>query len=113
MINYQKHTLPNGLTVVVNRDRSSKLAAVNLLYKIGARNENPSRTGFAHLFEHLMFRGTKAVPDFDTPVQMACGENNAFTNNDYTDFYITLPKDGTRHLAGKPRNRETGCHRGV
>ena len=54
MINYQKHTLPNGLTVVVNRDRSSKLAAVNLLYKIGARNENPSRTGFAHLFEHLM-----------------------------------------------------------
>ena len=93
MINYQKHTLPNGLTVVVNRDRSSKLAAVNLLYKIGARNENPSRTGFAHLFEHLMFRGTKAVPDFDTPVQMACGENNAFTNNDYTDFYITLPKD--------------------
>ena len=73
MINYQKHTLPNGLTVVVNRDRSSKLAAVNLLYKIGARNENPSRTGFAHLFEHLMFRGTKAVPDFDTPVQMACG----------------------------------------
>ena len=62
-----------------------------MLYKVGARNENPARTGFAHLFEHLMFRGTKAVPDFDLPVQMASGDNNAFTNNDYTDFYITLP----------------------
>lgn len=91
MIPYRKKTLANGLTVVVNRDRSSKLAAVNILYKVGARNENPSRTGFAHLFEHLMFRGTKAVPNFDLPVQMASGDNNAFTNNDYTDFYITLP----------------------
>ena len=108
MINYQKHTLPNGLTVVVNRDRSSKLAAVNLLYKIGARNENPSRTGFAHLFEHLMFRGTKAVPDFDTPVQMACGENNAFTNNDYTDFYITLPKDNIETALWLESDRMTG-----
>ncbi len=93
MISYKKKTLPNGLTVVVNRDRTSKLAAVNILYKVGARNENPARTGFAHLFEHLMFRGTRAVPNFDIPVQMACGDNNAFTNNDYTDFYITLPKD--------------------
>ena len=108
MINYQKHTLPNGLTVVVNRDRSSKLAAVNLLYKVGARNENPSRTGFAHLFEHLMFRGTKAVPDFDTPVQMACGENNAFTNNDYTDFYITLPKDNIETALWLESDRMTG-----
>ena len=91
MIPYRKQTLDNGLTVVVNRDRTSKLAAVNMLYKVGARNENPSRTGFAHLFEHLMFRGTRAVPDFDLPVQMASGDNNAFTNNDYTDFYITLP----------------------
>ena len=93
MIAYRKQTLANGLTVVVNRDRTSKLAAVNLLYKVGARNENPSRTGFAHLFEHLMFRGTRKVPNFDLPVQMASGDNNAFTNNDYTDFYITLPKD--------------------
>ena len=93
MIQYKKEILKNGLTVVVNRDCHSKLAAVNLLYKIGAKNENPARTGFAHLFEHLMFRGTELIPDFDTPVQMACGENNAFTNNDYTDFYITLPKD--------------------
>ncbi len=81
---------------MVNRDRASKLAAVNILYKVGARNEEPTKTGFAHLFEHLMFRGTYAVPEFDIPVQMACGENNAFTNNDYTDFYITLPKKNIR-----------------
>lgn len=93
MIPYTKKILQNGLTVVVNRDRASKLAAVNMLYKVGARNENPTRTGFAHLFEHLMFRGTREVPNFDLPVQMASGDNNAFTNNDYTDFYITLPKD--------------------
>ncbi len=93
MIPYTKKILPNGLTLVVNRDRASKLAAVNILYKVGARNEDPRRTGFAHLFEHLMFRGTREVPNFDLPVQMASGDNNAFTNNDYTDFYITLPKD--------------------
>ncbi|MDO5496310.1 MAG: pitrilysin family protein [Alistipes sp.] len=93
MITYKSTTLSNGLTVIANHDKASKMAAVNILYKVGARNENPSRTGLAHLFEHLMFRGTKLVPDFDTPVQMACGENNAFTNNDYTDFYITLPVD--------------------
>lgn len=93
MITYTKHTLRNGLTVIANRDSTSRLAAINILYRVGARNENPSRTGLAHLFEHLMFRGTHEVPDFDTPVQMACGENNAFTNNDYTDFYITLPVD--------------------
>ena len=85
--------MKNGLTVLVNRDHASKLAAVNILYKVGARNEAEDKTGFAHLFEHLMFRGTSNVPDFDIPVQMACGENNAFTNNDYTDFYITLPKE--------------------
>ena len=66
---------------------------MNILYKVGARNEDPRRTGFAHLFEHLMFRGTRQIPNFDLPVQMASGDNNAFTNNDYTDFYITLPKD--------------------
>ena len=96
MIRYKQKTLSNGLRVLVNRDRASKLAAVNILYKVGARNEEPSKTGFAHLFEHLMFRGTYAVPEFDIPVQMACGENNAFTNNDYTDFYITLPKENIR-----------------
>ena len=93
MIPYTRKILSNGLVVAVNRDRASKLAAVNLLYRVGARNEDPARTGFAHLFEHLMFRGTRAVPNFDLPVQMASGDNNAFTNNDYTDFYITLPRD--------------------
>ncbi|MFI3319730.1 MAG: pitrilysin family protein [Rikenellaceae bacterium] len=92
MISYSQKILNNGLTVIVNRDRVSKLAAINILYKVGARNEDPSRTGFAHLFEHLMFRGTERNPNFDIIVQMASGENNAFTNNDYTDFYITLPK---------------------
>ena len=66
MIPYKRHTLSNGLTVAVNRDRQSKLAAVNILYKVGARNEDPARTGFAHLFEHLMFRGTRDVPDFES-----------------------------------------------
>ena len=93
MIKYQQRVLKNGLTILVNRDRASKLAAVNILYKVGARNEMDDKTGFAHLFEHLMFRGTESVPDFDVPVVMASGENNAFTNNDYTDFYITLPKE--------------------
>lgn len=93
MIKYKESHLKNGLTILVNRDRASKLAAINILYKVGARNEASDKTGFAHLFEHLMFRGTHNVPDFDMPVQMACGENNAFTNNDYTNFYITLPKE--------------------
>lgn len=93
MIEYSEHTLANGLTVLANRDRLSELAAVNILYRVGARNEDPLHTGFAHLFEHLMFRGTKCIPEFDIPVQTACGENNAFTNNDYTDYYMTLPKD--------------------
>ncbi len=91
MIPYRRKTLANGLTVLANRDRQSKLAAVNILYKVGVRNETPGRTGFAHLFEHLMFRGTRSVENFDLPVQMASGDNNAFTNNDYTDFYMTLP----------------------
>ena len=100
MINYQKHTLPNGLTVVVNRDRSSKLAAVNLLYKIGARNENPSRTGFAHLFEHLMFRGTKAVPDFDTPVQMACGRTTPSPTTTTRTFTSPCPRTTSKRPSG-------------
>ena len=93
MIKYKHTVLENGLTILVNLDRASKLAAVNILYKVGSRNEAEDKTGFAHLFEHLMFRGTHSVPEFDVPLQMACGENNAFTNNDYTDFYITLPKE--------------------
>lgn len=108
MIEYELHTLPNGLRVAANRDRRSKLAAVSILYKVGARNESPDRTGFAHLFEHLMFRGTHRVPDFDAPVQMACGENNAFTNNDYTDFYMTLPTDNLPLALWLEADRMTG-----
>ena len=108
MITYDKRQLDNGLTVIVNRDRASRMAAVNLLYKVGARNESPHRTGLAHLFEHLMFRGTHEVPDFDTPVQMACGDNNAFTNNDYTDFYITLPVGNIETALWLESDRMTG-----
>ena len=110
MITYKKTKLANSLTVIANRDRASRMAAVNILYKVGARNENPERTGLAHLFEHLMFRGTHSVPDFDTPVQMACGENNAFTNNDYTDFYITLPVDNIETALWLESDRMTGLN---
>lgn len=81
---------------------------MNLLYKVGARNENPEQTGFAHLFEHLMFRGTRRIPNFDAPVQMACGENNAFTNNDYTDYYITLPTPNIETAFWLESDRMTG-----
>ena len=93
MIDYKEYTLPNGLTILANYDECSMMAAVNLLYKVGSRDEEPSRTGFAHLFEHLMFRGTKNIPDFDLPVEEVCGENNAFTSADYTNYYITTPKE--------------------
>lgn len=93
MIDFKKYQLPNGLTVILHRDESTPLVAVNVLYKIGSRNENPKRTGFAHLFEHLMFGGSANVPDFDTPIQDAGGENNAFTNSDLTNFYNVLPKE--------------------
>lgn len=108
MITFEKHTLANGLQVAANRDRCSKMAALNLLYKVGARNETPEQTGFAHLFEHLMFRGTRRIPNFDAPVQMACGENNAFTNNDYTDYYITLPTPNIETAFWLESDRMTG-----
>ena len=91
MIHVNKLTLPNGLVVVHNEDRSTRTAALNLLYKVGARDEHPDHTGFAHLFEHLMFGGSVNIPDYDTPVQQAGGENNAWTNNDITNYYVTLP----------------------
>ena len=93
MIDFKQHTLANGLRVLANRDECSGMAAVNILYAVGSADESSERTGFAHLFEHLMFRGTSAVPSYDTPVQEVCGENNAFTSADYTDFYVTMPKE--------------------
>jgi len=93
MIAFEKFTLENGLKVIVHQDQSTPLAAVNLLYNVGSRNEHPDKTGFAHLFEHLMFEGSKNIASFDTALQLAGGENNAFTNNDITNYYITLPKE--------------------
>ena len=86
-----RFTLANGLTLLVQPDFSTPMVAVNLLYKVGARDEQPQTTGLAHLFEHLMFEGSKHIPSFDTPLQLAGGTNNAFTNNDITNYYCLLP----------------------
>ena len=94
MVEYEKYILDNGLAVVTHEAWDTPLATVNLLYNVGARDEDPSRTGFAHLFEHLMFGGTEHVPDFDAVVSELGGENNASTNNDHTNYYITLPAEG-------------------
>ncbi len=91
MIHYEKFTLNNGMRVLVHRDTTTLLAAFNLLYNVGARDETEDKTGFAHLFEHLMFGGSKNIPSFDEPLQRAGGENNAFTSNDITNYYETLP----------------------
>ncbi len=90
MIKYQEHILSNGLTLITHVDKSTPLAVVNILYKVGSRNEHPQKTGFAHLFEHLMFGGSKNVPDFDKILQSAGAENNAFTNTDITNYYMIL-----------------------
>ncbi len=90
-ITYYKEILSNGLRVIINNDSSTSLAAVNLLYNVGSKHESPGRTGFAHLFEHLMFGGSFNIPSFDTPLEKAGGTNNAFTNNDFTSYYMTLP----------------------
>lgn len=91
MLTINRHTLDNGLRIVHSEDNSTQMVALNILYNVGARDEHPEHTGFAHLFEHLMFGGSVNIPDYDTPVQNAGGENNAWTNNDITNYYITLP----------------------
>lgn len=91
MIKYDKFTLQNGLRVIVHTDTSTPMVAFNVIYDVGARDENPNQTGFAHLFEHLMFGGSVNIPDYDEPLQMAGGENNAYTTNDITNYYIQLP----------------------
>ncbi len=93
MINFEKFTLSNGLKVIVNSNTDSPIATVNLAYNIGSKDENPNKTGFAHLFEHLMFSGSANISDFDNALEKAGGNNNAFTTPDYTNFYDTLPKD--------------------
>lgn len=93
MIQYEKFTLSNGLRVLVHEDHTTPMAVVNVMYDVGARDEDPDRTGFAHLFEHLMFGGSINIPDFETPLQMAGGENNAYTSNDVTNYHIQLPAE--------------------
>ncbi|MBR3625535.1 MAG: insulinase family protein [Bacteroidaceae bacterium] len=87
-----KYTLPNGLRLVHCLDTSTQMVALNVLYDVGARDEHPEHTGFAHLFEHLMFGSSLHIPDYDGPLQMAGGESNAWTNNDITNYWLTLPK---------------------
>lgn len=91
MIHFEEFKLDNGLSVIIHEDSSTPMAVVNVLYNVGARDENPNKTGFAHLFEHLMFGGSINIPDYDEPLQMAGGENNAYTTNDLTNYYIQIP----------------------
>lgn len=91
MIAFEKYELPNGLRVILHQDPSTPLATVNILVGVGARDENPDHTGFAHLFEHLMFGGTPNIPEYDAFAQSIGAENNAFTSNDFTNYYITVP----------------------
>lgn len=93
MIEYKKHVLDNGLVLLHHFDPDTTLGVINVLYKVGARNEVEHKTGFAHLFEHLMFGGSANIPSYDEPLQLAGGENNAFTNNDITNYYLTVPAE--------------------
>lgn len=93
MIQFEKFTLSNGLRVLVHEDHSTPMAVLNVMYDVGSKDEDPNKTGFAHLFEHLMFGGSRNIDDFETPLQMAGGENNAYTSNDVTNYYIQLPAE--------------------
>src|SRR6201747_2246562 len=93
MVKFNRFTLSNGLRVIVHEDHTTPMAVLNILYDVGARDEDPGETGFAHLFEHLMFGGSVNIPVYDEPLQRVGGENNAFTSNDITNYYLTLPSD--------------------
>lgn len=93
MIKFEKFILDNGLRVIVHEDKSTPMAVLDVIYDVGARDEEPDRTGFAHLFEHLMFGGSIHIPSYDEPLQMAGGENNAYTTNDLTNYYLQLPAE--------------------
>src|SRR4029450_3476631 len=93
MIQFERFTLTNGLRVIVHEDSSTPMAFMDVMYDVGARDEDPNKTGFAHLFEHLMFGGSLHVEAYDEPLQMAGGENNAYTTNDLTNYYIQLPAE--------------------
>ncbi|MFN7493485.1 MAG: M16 family metallopeptidase [Cyclobacteriaceae bacterium] len=91
MIRFEEFTLANGLRVIVHEDDTVQLAVLNILYDVGSRDEEPNKTGFAHLFEHLMFGGSANIPSYDEPLQLVGGENNAFTSTDITNYYLTVP----------------------
>ena len=93
MIHFTKYKTSNGLTVIHHQDNASKLVCINILYDVGARDEDANKTGFAHLFEHLMFGGSINIQNYDEPLERAGGENNAFTNNDITNYYLTIPSN--------------------
>jgi len=93
MIKFERFQLANGLRVLVHEDISTPMVVVDTLYDVGSRDEDPKKTGFAHLFEHLMFGGSVHIDDFETPLQLAGGENNAYTTNDFTNYYIQLPAE--------------------
>ena len=93
MIHFERFTLANGLRVVVHQDLSTPMVVMDIMYDVGARDEDPERTGFAHLFEHLMFGGSVNIPSYDEPLQMAGGENNAYTTNDLTNYYLQVPAE--------------------
>jgi len=93
MINFIRFSLENGLRVIVHEDRSTPLVAMNLLYNVGSKDEDPAMTGLAHMLEHLMYCGSANIPEYDLPLQLAGGENNAFTNNDITNYYLTIPSE--------------------
>lgn len=118
MVKFERFTLENGLRVIFHQDETTPMAVVNTLYDVGARDEDPGKTGFAHLFEHLMFGGSVNIPDFDAPLQRAGGESNAFTSNDITNYYDVLPaynietalwleSDRMLSLAFTPKSLET------
>ncbi|NCU04939.1 MAG: insulinase family protein [Chitinophagaceae bacterium] len=93
MIQFERYTLANGLRLLIHKDLATPMAVVNVLYDVGARDEDEKQTGFAHLFEHLMFGGSVNIPDYDEPLQLAGGENNAYTTNDLTNYYCQLPAE--------------------
>ena len=92
MIPFEKFTLENGLKVIVNHDRTTPIITLDVLYNVGSKDEDPEKTGFAHLFEHLMFGGSVNIPNYDTPLEKVGGENNAFTNTDITNYFLSIPK---------------------
>lgn len=93
MLDFKKITLDNGLRVLIHEDHTTPLSAMTVVYNVGSRDENPELTGLAHLFEHLMFSGSVNIPEYDTPLQLAGGDNNAFTNSDITCYYLSIPED--------------------